>query len=219
MSKIEAGKLFTDDPAAAKQAPVWLPMPARPTLVDFFQLRFNQIRNNLPFPPGHHVIQSASLAMQAGQKEETILACLLHDLGLWLIKPDHGWWGAQLVEPYVSEKISWAIRYHQALRFYPDSSVGYEYPEMYLHMFGPDYRPSAHIEAAYHYARNHPWYMEARLITLYDDYSFSRDVAPSIEPFIDIINRHFKQPPEGLGCDNSPVAHMWRTIMDPDRPV
>ena len=62
----------------------------------------------------------------AGQPEETVLACLLHDLGLWLIKPDHGWWGAQLVEPYVSEKISWAIRYHQALRFYPDAPVGYE---------------------------------------------------------------------------------------------
>jgi len=30
------------------------------------------------------------------------------------------------MEPYVSEKVSWAIRHHQALRFYADSSVGYE---------------------------------------------------------------------------------------------
>jgi predicted HD phosphohydrolase len=201
----------------AKQ--VWQAMPPKPTLVDFFERRFNQIRNNLPFPPGHHVIQCASLAMKAGQPEETVLACLLHDLGLWLIKPDHGWWGAQLVEPYVSEKVAWAIRYHQALRFYPDASVGYEYPEMYLRMFGPDYRPSEHIEAAYRYAKDHRWYMEARLITLYDDYSFDRALVPSIEPFLDIIGRHFKQPEEGLGRDNSPVAHMWRTISDPDRPV
>jgi hypothetical protein len=86
-------------------------------------------------------------------------------------------------------------------------------------MFGPDYRPSAHIEAAYRHAKSHKWYMEARLITLYDDYSFDRTTAPSIDPFIDILSRHFKQPPEGLGFDNSPVAHMWRTIIDPDRPV
>ena len=33
---------------------------------------------------------------------------------------DHGWWGAQLLAPYVEERISWGIRYHQALRFYPD---------------------------------------------------------------------------------------------------
>jgi predicted HD phosphohydrolase len=194
-------------------------MPARPTLIDFFNLRFRHIRNSLPFPPGHHCIQSARLAMKAGQSEETILACLLHDLGLWLIKPDHGWWGAQLVEPYVAEKVSWAIRYHQALRFFPDAEVGYEYPEMYTRMFGPDYRPPAHIVEAYNYARKHPWYMDARLITLFDDYSFDPAVIPEVEPFADIIGRHFRQPVEGLGADGTAVAHMWRTMIDPDRPV
>ena len=42
-----------------------------------------------------------------------------------------GYWGAQLVEPYVDEEVTWAIRAHQALRFYPDDSVGYEYPASY----------------------------------------------------------------------------------------
>src|SRR5215813_539468 len=220
MSKVDSGTLFQGNTSPANgSVPAWQSMPERPTIADFFHFRFNQIRNNLPFPPGHHVIQSASLALNAGQKEETVLACLLHDLGLWLIKPDHGWWGAQLVEPYVSEKVSWAIRYHQALRFYPDPSVGYEYPEMYLHMFGPDYRPSAHIEAAYKYARNHKWYMEARLITVNDLYSFDPNSKVTIDPFIDIIGRHFKHPKEGLGNDNSAVAHMWRTIANPDQPL
>jgi hypothetical protein len=41
----------------------------------------------------------------------------------------------------------------------------------------------------------------------------------SLEPFVDIIGRHFKQPKEGLGYDNSPVAHMWRTIERPDAPL
>ena len=47
------------------------------------------------------------------------------------MKVDHGWWGAQMFEPYVPEKVSLAIRYHQALRFYPDPANGYEYPELY----------------------------------------------------------------------------------------
>jgi len=37
--------------------------------------------------------------------------------------------------------------------------------------------------------------------------------------FTDIIGRHFKQPQEGLGNDNSPTAHMWRTIVNPDAPL
>jgi hypothetical protein len=185
-------------------------MPAKPTLLDFFKLRF---------APANHVLQSATRALKTGQGEETVLACLLHDVVLNLIKPDHGWWGAQLLEPYVPERVSWAIRYHQSLRFYPDPSVGYEYPEMYYRIFGKDYVPPAHVEAAYKYARNHRWYMQARLITVNDLYSFDPKARVSIEPFIDIIGRHFKQPKEGLGNDGGPVAHMWRTMANPDQPL
>jgi hypothetical protein len=41
----------------------------------------------------------------------------------------------------------------------------------------------------------------------------------TIDPFLGIIGRHFKQPKEGLGNDGSPVAHMWRTISRPDQPL
>jgi hypothetical protein len=40
-----------------------------------------------------------------------------------------------------------------------------------------------------------------------------------VAKFTDIVGRHFKQPTEGLGNDNSPVAHMWRTIANPDAPL
>ena len=118
-----------------------------------------------------------------------------------MIKVDHGWWGAQLVEPYVDEKVSWGIRYHAPLRFYPDEEVGYEYPEMYNRMFGEDYVPEPYIEQAYKYARAHSWYMHARLITLNDTYAFDPDARPTMDPLVDIIGRHFKQPKEGLGFD------------------
>jgi len=188
------------------------------TLFDFFRERFNQ-QGTLPFAPGPHMIQSAMRALKSGAPEETILACLLHDAGFALHAPDHGYWGAQLVAPYVSEKVAWAIRYHQALRFYPDPEVGYEYPESYRKIFGPDYVPEPYIEAEYREARKHRWYMEARLVTLNDEYSFDPQASVSLEPFEDIVGRHFRQPREGLGQDGSAVAHMWRTIANPARPL
>ena len=186
------------------------PMPANPTLEDFFRLRF---------APANHVLQSATRAMKTGMTEEIILACLLHDVVQELIKPDHGWWGAQLFEPYIPAKSTFAIRYHQALRFYADPANGYEYPEMYFNIFGKDYVPPPHIEATYKMVRNHKWYLEPRLVTVNDLYAFDPKAKVSLDPFIDIIGRHFKQPKEGLGNDNSPVAHMWRTIARPDSPL
>lgn len=185
-------------------------MPSHPTLLDYFRLRF---------APATHVLQSADKALTAGMPEDIVLACLLHDVVQALIKTDHGWWGAQLFEPYVSDKVSFAIRYHQALRFFPDPEVGYEYPGMYNLIFGRDYVPPPYIEAAYQYCRKHKWYMAARQITINDLYSFDPNHIVDPAKFTDIIGRHFRQPKEGLGFDNSASAHMWRTIAMPDVPL
>jgi hypothetical protein len=194
--------LMGDDPRLPK-------MPDKPRLVDYFNLRF---------APGRHLLQSARHAMKQGHNEKIILACLLHDVGvLGFIRSDHGYWGAQLIEPYVDEEVSWAIRMHQALRFFSDESVGYEYPQMYVELFGSDYRPDAYIERDYQCARAHKWYMTARLITVSDIYAFDPGLDVSIEEFTDIIGRNFRQPDEGLGFDSSPAAHMWRTLNRPTR--
>jgi hypothetical protein len=201
-----AGTLF----AGSNKMKKLEPMPKNPSLQDFFRLRF---------APANHVLQSATRAMKTGMSEEIILACLLHDCVLSLIKPDHGWWGAQLFEPYIPEKSTFAIRYHQTLRFYPDADAGYEYPDQYFRIFGEDYKPPAHIEATYKMLKNHKWYMEPRLVTVNDLYAFDPAAKVSIDPFEDIIGRHFKSPKEGLGNDNSPSAHMWRTLANPDQPL
>jgi hypothetical protein len=186
-------------------------MPDRPTLFDFFRLRFN-------VGSSAHLLQSARLATKNGLPEKIVLACLLHDIGIaGFIRGDHGYWSAQLVEPYVDEEIAWGIRYHQALRFFPDESVGYKYPELYVKLFGADYVPDPHIQEAYRYARDHKWYMTSRLITVNDLYSFDPTVKVELEEFADVVGRHFRQPKEGLGFDQSPAAHMWRTINWPTR--
>jgi hypothetical protein len=184
-------------------------MPAKPTLVDFFKLRFASTA---------HLLQSATHALKAGLDEKVVLACLLHDIGVVsFIRCDHGYWGAQLIGPYVDEEVSWAVRVHQALRFFPDESVGYGYPDMYRQYFGPDYKPEPYIEEEYKRARKHKWYMTARMICVNDLYSFDPNAKVNLDDFVGIIGRHFKQPKEGLGLDNSPSSHMWRTIMWPTR--
>ncbi len=194
--------LMGDDPRLPK-------MPDKPTLIDFFKYRF---------APATHLLQSAHHALKSGHDEKVVVACLLHDIGiLGFIRADHGYWGAQLIEPYVNEEVSWAVRMHQALRFYPDESVGYEYPKMYVEYFGPDYVPDPYIERDYQRARKHKWYMTSRLITVNDIYAFNPNLAVDLEAFTDIIGRNFRQPKEGLGFDDSPSAHMWRTINRPTR--
>lgn len=193
--------LMGDDPRLPR-------MPEKPTLVDFFRYRF---------APAQHVLQSARLAVENDSDEKVVMACLLHDISVMnLIRTDHGYWCAQMVRPYVDEEVAWAIEKHQALRFFPDESVGYEYPEAYIRFFGADYEPEPYIRREYEAARNHEWYMTSRLITINDLYSFEPDVFVEVDEFTDVIGRNFRQPPEGLGFDGSPTAHMWRSIIWPN---
>jgi hypothetical protein len=160
-------------------------MPEKPTLMDFFKYRFG---------PCMHLLQSARHAVKANLPDKMVLACLLHDIStIGFIRGDHGYWGAQLVEPYVDEEVTWAIRAHQVLRFYPDESVEEDYKRM----------------------RDHKWYLSGRQITVHDIYSFDPHVHVELEEFTDIIGRNFRQPAQGLGFDNSPVAHMWRAMIRP----
>src|SRR4029077_11048281 len=99
------GGLFVSGRGNVKKLP---PMPDKATLLDYFKLRFTTV---------NHVLQSANRAMKTGMSDEIIFACLVHDVSQTIIKGAPGCWGAKLWEPYVSPKVTFAIRYHQALRF------------------------------------------------------------------------------------------------------
>jgi hypothetical protein len=203
------GLFFTNEPGGKVSL---LPqLPATPTLADFFALRFDRTRN--------HCFQSAHKALQRGADEQIVLACLLHDTSQELLRAEHGYWGAQMYEPYVPARTVFAIRNHQPLRFYADSKAGYEYPDLYKQVFGEDYVPEPHVRAAYEATRKHRWYDAAREVTVCDLYAFDPKMKVTIDPFLDIIGRHFRQPKAGLGHDGSPVAHMWRTLANPDAPL
>jgi len=203
-----AGKLFAAEQGTVPMLPA---MPEKPTLTDFIRLRFGGT--------SEHCLQSARLARKNNADEEMVLACLIHDLSLNLMRTEHGFWGAQLFAPYVSEKVTFAIRHHATLRFFPDKEAGYVYPELYRTMFGSDYVVPPHQQDEYNWVRKHRWYGAARLVTVNDLYAFEKGVTVSVDDFQDVIGRHFKQPKEGLGFDGSPVAHMWRSVSNPDSPL
>jgi hypothetical protein len=195
--------MMGDNPALPK-------MPTCPTLKDFFLLRFGKI-------PRTHLLQSARVARENGLEEKVLMACLLHDIAIaGLLSANHGYWGAQMVRPYVDEEVSWAIEKHEALRYFADASVGYTYPDAYIDYFGPDYNPPDYVRREAAAARHHRWYMTSRLVTINDIYSFDPNVVVEFDEFEDLVGRNFRQPREGLGFDGSAVAHMWRTMIWPN---
>jgi hypothetical protein len=205
LARMGPGHVFMmgDNPALPR-------MPKRPKLLDFFRLRFGDITCT-------HLLTSAKRALDDGHEEKVVIACLLHDIANGcLIRADHGYWGAQLIRPYVDEEVAWAVEKHQALRYFADESVGYAYPESYVRFFGPNYEPPDYIRQEAEAARTHRWYMSSRLITLYDIYFFDKAEPIDPEMFEDLIGRNFRQPEEGLGFDGSPTAHMWRTMIWPN---
>jgi hypothetical protein len=96
----EAGPIVMGDDARLPA------MPKAPTLADFFKLRFFGTE---------HLLQSARLALRSGANEKVVTACLLHDIAVCdFIRGDHGYWGEQMIAPYVDEEITWAVRVHQS---------------------------------------------------------------------------------------------------------
>ena len=187
-------------------------MPPAPTLKDFYQLRVAL------HPTGYqHMLQSAHRAASHGCSEQVVLACLLHDLAVTnLIRSDHGYWAAQMIAPYVDPQVTWTVQNHQALRYFAAPAYDYDYPAFYKQVFGEEFVPPEYLARAHKNARSHPWYDSAMQVVVNDFYAFDEATIVEFDRFESIIAKHFKQPQAGLGFDDSPSAHMWRTMIWPN---
>ncbi len=187
-------------------------MPERPSLYDFYAHRVALNETGM-----QHMLQSAALAQDKGLSDNVVLACLLHDISVTnLIRTDHGYWAAQLIEPYVDAEVTEAVRYHQALRYFAAPDYDYDYPAFYREVFGEDYEPADYLVAARDFARSQPWYDMAMQVVVNDFYAFDENVRVDLSRFEDIMQTAFRNPAEGLGFDASPSAHMWRTLIWPN---
>lgn len=71
-----------------------------------------------------HCLQSATLAHRDGLDEQSIVVCLLHDIGFDLCPTTHGEFAAALLRPYVEPRHIWMLRHHQVFQ---DHHVGAHY--------------------------------------------------------------------------------------------
>ena len=176
-------------------------MPEKPTLFDFFKYRFG---------PANHVLQSARLAQKNGMSEKIVPGLpaprhrhqRLHPLGSRIL-------GGPARRALRGPEVTFAIRYHQVLRFYPDESVGYRYPELYVSSSAPISAPSRTCTGSTSTRPGHKWYMSARMLTVNDLYSFDPNARVELEEFTDVVGRHFRQPAGGAGLRRERVgAHV-----------
>lgn len=59
-----------------------------------------------------HSLQAATRAMRAGEPDDMIVACLLHDTAVGIAPANHGQVAAEILRPYVSDETYWVIKHH-----------------------------------------------------------------------------------------------------------
>lgn len=137
----------------------------------------------LPVDIFEHGLQTATLALQDGADEETIVCALLHDLGHYVAPMNHGRFIAELLQPFVSEENYWVLQHHTVFQAY-----------YYLHHIGKDrnardqYKDSPHYDSA------------RRFVERWDQKAFDPDFkAEPLETFAPMVRRIFARTPHSAG--------------------
>ena len=132
-----------------------------------------------------HALQCAELALAGGADEQLVLACLLHDVGRFAVDQalvadrvgaargrgrGHHEVGAELIAPFVPERVTWLVRMHaDAKRYLCTTEAGYHatlspVSQHTLILQGGLMTPD---EVARHAA--HPWLADALRLRRWDD--------------------------------------------------
>ena len=132
-----------------------------------------------------HALQCAELAEAAGADEQLTLACLLHDVGRVAVDPSlifdrrggaragtrgHHEIGAELIAPYVPERVAWLVRMHaDAKRYLCTTEPGYHaaLSPASQHTLTLQGGLMDDEELARH--RGHPWLADALRLRRWDD--------------------------------------------------
>jgi predicted HD phosphohydrolase len=143
-----------------------------------------------------HALQCAELAHDAGADEELTLACLLHDVGRFAVDQalvfdrvgggrvgacGHHELGADLIAPYVPERVTWLVRMHApAKRYLCSTQPGYHdtLSPASQHTLTLQGGLMSAEEVARHAA--HPWLGDALRLRRWDDQAkvIGKETAP-----------------------------------------
>ena len=156
-------------------------MPEKPTLIDFFKLRFAstntccrapRMRSRPASREGHSGLPAARHRRRQLHPLRPRLLGRADDRALCRR-------GGQLGDPHApgSALLSDSRRLKISGDVHP--------------LFGADYEPEPYISRNTS-APNHKWYMTSRMITVNDIYSFDPNAKVDLDDFIDIIGRNFR---------------------------
>lgn len=137
-----------------------------------------------------HCLQTATLAHQAGEDEEYVVCCVIHDIGDLLAPFNHGEFAAALLEPFISERNYWLIANHHAFQGY-----------YYFKGIGLD----KNMRDKY---KGHPWFEDAiAFCDKYDMPAFNPDMDfMSLEDFEPMIRRLLMAPKKSIWVPNPPAT-------------
>jgi len=127
-----------------------------------------------------HSLQAATRALRAGEPDDMIVACLLHDSAVGIAPANHGQVAAEMLRPYVSEETYWVVKHHGIVQKL----------QMVNH---PCWGEAGAAEAAVAPIRSHPFFARTRqFCDDYDGASFdpAYDTLP-LEAFAGQIERVF----------------------------
>jgi len=158
-----------------------------------------------------HSLQCAELARAAGADEDLQLACLLHDVGRFAVDPreifdktdrrgtalpsarGHHEVGADLVAPWVPERVAWLIRMHAEAKrylcatepaYYDGLSAGSRFT---MALQGGAMTPEEVSRRA-----RHPWMADALRLRRWDDLAKVPGKATEpIEAWAPLLRQHF----------------------------
>lgn len=178
---------------------------------------------------GHHAYQCAEEAMKNDWSEEVIVASFLHDFGKLIRRQNHCWFGAEMLKPYISEKMYFLILWHfDIVDIMPTDDKRIERSGL-VH-------PSQSTKDLWYNAQafrdsrgrkqqrlaldmepilNHPWYEELSQVRQCDDFGRVPHRIPNIRAELEpIVNRHVKFLPGGLGNDGTSADRLWQTVVE-----
>lgn len=164
-----------------------------------------------------HSLQCADLAEQAGADEGLVLACLLHDVGRVAVDPalvrdraadavpvgaaarGHHEVGAELIAPYVPERVAWLVRMHAAAkRYLCATEPGYHDRLTPVSRYTLEIQGGVMSPAEVAALAGHPWLPAALALRRWDDQAKVPGKATRpLAAWAPLLRRHFTAPRAG----------------------
>lgn len=135
--------------------------------------KLGNIHHGFPVDQLQHSLQAATLARDAGESPEFIVATLCHDMGKTISAFNHEAVAAEMLKPYVSDSVYNVVRYHGIFqgRFF--------------------WKHLSRDVNTYLKFKDRPWFeLAMRFSEAYDKPSFKRNgAADSLESFIPLVRQ------------------------------